>query len=214
MHTSPIEQLIARETSNFRLLEHPFYRRWEAGGLAPLELSVYASQYRHFEAMIPSFLQRVVTSLPDGMARDAVRANLNDELGDPVSHIELFDRFADAVAADPAEPAPATRSLLGAYDVVVAVGPQAALGGMAAYECQAADVAASKGRGLRTHYGLSSEATAFWDHHAAVEMNHAQWTTFALTALEADPHIVAWASRIVAEAWWAFLDEQEQLSRL
>ncbi len=49
-----------------RLLDHPFYRRWEAGTLARGELAAYAEQYRHIEAALPEVLRRVASNLPDG----------------------------------------------------------------------------------------------------------------------------------------------------
>ena len=48
--------------------------------------------------------------------------------------------------------------------------PVAALAMIAAYEVQAADIAASKGDGLRRHYGFDAEGTAFWDVHRDQEV--------------------------------------------
>ena len=44
-----------------RLLDHPFYRRWEAGEVTLGELADYASQYRHFESYLPNFLGELLT---------------------------------------------------------------------------------------------------------------------------------------------------------
>ncbi len=204
-----MDQVVADATNGLRLLEHPFYRRWEAGDLLPGELAAYAAQYRHFEAMLPDFLGELARSLPDGDARDAVLANLDDELGDPVAHLDLFDRFAAALGAPATDATPATAALLAAYETVLADGPVPALAGLVAYEHQAPDVAASKAAGLRAHYDLDDEAIAFWDHHATVDVAHARWTSDALDTLDADPEVVAASTRRVAEAWWGFLDERE-----
>ncbi len=72
------------------LLTHPFYRRWESGGLADFELTAYAEQYRHFEAMLPNFLAELAHRLPEGAAKSAVQANWTDEVSEP-THLALFD---------------------------------------------------------------------------------------------------------------------------
>ena len=44
---------------------------------------------------------------------------------------------------------------------------------VAAYEVQAADIAATKADGLRRHYGVDPQGTRFWDVHAGQEVEHA-----------------------------------------
>ena len=128
----------------------------------------------------------------------------------PATHVELFDSFAAAVgAARDADPTPATGELLGIYRASVSAGPVPALAVIAAYETQAADIAATKGGALRRHHGLTHEQTEFWNVHADIEPEHAAWTLEALALLGATPELVAeWAS-LSASAWWAFLDERE-----
>jgi pyrroloquinoline quinone (PQQ) biosynthesis protein C len=157
-----------------RLLDHPFYRRWEAGTLASGELAAYAEQYRHIEAALPQVLSQVASNLPDGPARAAVNANLSDELGRPAPHLDLFDTFAAAAGARcGAPPTLATRSLTGLQLSAAASDPVRGLGVLAAYETQAAAVAATKAAGLRRHYGIDGPGVAFWDVHADLEADHA-----------------------------------------
>lgn len=212
MTSSEIEAVLSSTLADRWLLGHPFYLRWEAGELSMPELSAYAGQYRHFEAYLPGFLERLAGSLPAGEARDMVVANLADERGDPVPHAELFERFAAAVGADADAPSPAMSALLGTYDELLGESPVAALAGFLAYESQAADVARSKGEGLRRHYGLDDQAASFWEHHAEVDARHRDWTERAL-AVAMDSQRVRSAFRRAADAWWAFLDERESLAR-
>jgi pyrroloquinoline quinone (PQQ) biosynthesis protein C len=212
MPDDPVHEIVGTALEGRRLLEHPFYRRWEEGALAPGELAEYAGQYRSFEVFLPGFLGSLESVLPAGTARELVAANLRDELGNPVPHVELFDRFAAALGADlSAKPAPATAALLDAYDSALAGGHLGALGVLVAYELQSAGIAASKATGLRTHYGLGSAATRFWDVHAELDSTHAEWTLRALEAAadDADLAEVAAGVRRGADAWWAFLDERE-----
>lgn len=201
-----------------RLLDHPFYRRWERGEVTMAELADYAEQYRHFETSLPVFLKGLVAELPEGRAKALVAANLADEVGDPISHVELFERFADAVGArSGAEEAPAsgaTRALTDTYAASLAEGPVSALAGFVAYECQASEVARTKADGLRRHYGLDGFAASFWDHHARVDARHSEWALRALHDVsksndEIAPEQVLPSFRRGAEAWWSFLDERE-----
>ena len=67
---------------------------------------------------------------------------------------------------------------------------------VAAYEVQAADIAASKGDGLRRHYGFDEEGTRFWDVHRTQEVDHAGWSIEALTALDANLDVVQAAATV------------------
>jgi pyrroloquinoline-quinone synthase len=192
-----------------RLLQHPFYRRWERGEVSITELAAYAEQYRHFETYLPRFLADLGAALPDGAAKALVAANLADELGDPVPHLELFERFAAAVGAGQQPPSAATASLLGTYDALLAKGPLTALAGFVAYESQASDIARTKADGLRRHHGLDDHQVSFWQHHAEVDEHHAAWSFRALEELDTRPGDTVPSVRRAADAWWAFLDERE-----
>src|ERR1035437_4410464 len=145
------------------LLSHPFYVRWEQGALHPGDLGAYASQYRSFEAALPVVLSAVVDCLrAEGSTAvgDMVQRNLDDELGHPAPHLALFDRFAASVSAAESvadggtEAGPAAAGLVATYLDMVEEGPVAAFSALAAYETQAAAMAASKAEGLRRWYGI------------------------------------------------------------
>jgi pyrroloquinoline quinone (PQQ) biosynthesis protein C len=206
------EKLIDSAIGNRRLLSHPFYQRWLDGTLEASELAAYAGQYRYFEAQLPAFLTTVLDGLPSGSAHDLVAANLTDETSIPAPHLDLFDSFAAAVGASADEPAPATEALVACYSRWAGAPAASAIGALAAYEVQAAQVAASKADGLRERYGLSAGATEFWDVHATADLDHARWVAEALGDLleaGADVSEVAAAADDAAGAWWAFLDERE-----
>lgn len=192
------------------LLDHPFYRRWEVGTLAPGELAAYAGQYRHIEAALPRTLGVIAAASPDGEARRMVEANLSDELGTPEPHLELFDAFARAVGASGDEPAtPATVSLIGAQLDAASRDAVSGLAALAAYEVQAAEIAATKAEGLRKRYGIPEEGVRFWDVHATMEDEHADWSLRALAELADGRPDVGGPARAAAQAWWLFLDERE-----
>jgi pyrroloquinoline quinone (PQQ) biosynthesis protein C len=213
MPTAQIRDALSEALSGRQLLTHPFYRRWEAGTLAEGELAAYAEQYRLIEQTLPVTLSAIAAALPDGPAKALVEANLAEELGVPAPHAVLFESFAAAAGAAVGVAATeATQSLLTAVRAAASTDPVAALAMVAAYEVQAADIAASKADGLRDHYGMGPAGTRFWDVHATQEVEHAEWSIDALAALEADPAAVRTAARIAADAWWDFLSEREELA--
>jgi len=213
MHTDRIQEVLADALDGRQLLTHPFYRRWEAGTLGEGELAAYAEQYRFIERELPVTLAAIANQLPTGTARDLVQANLADELGVPAPHADMFEFFASAAgASSDVAPTAATTALLTAVRAAAATNPVAALAMVAAYEVQAADIAASKADGLRQHYGMDDEGTRFWDVHTTQEAEHATWSTDALVALQADSDVVGAAAKVAADAWWNFLSERDELA--
>jgi pyrroloquinoline-quinone synthase len=213
MHSAQMHEVLADALTERHLLTHPFYQRWEAGTLAEGELAAYAEQYRLIERELPLTLAAIAARLPEGLARTLVEANLADELGEPAPHALLFESFARSAGAQTAvAPTAATAALLAAVRGAASSDPVAALAMVAAYEVQAADIAASKADGLRRHYGMDAEGTQFWDVHATQEVAHADWSAQALAALDADATLVHAAAQSSADAWWAFLTEREELA--
>ena len=213
MHTQPIREVLAKAIVGRHLLAHPFYRRWEAGTLSEGELAAYAEQYRHIERELPVTLAAIAAALPEGRARTLVESNLADELGMPSPHVELFESFAEAAGARPDAPAtPSTAAMLALVRTAATTDPALALAMVAAYEVQASDIAATKGDGLRRHYGMDDKAIRFWDVHRSQEAEHADWSVEALAELGADPDIVEAAATVSADSWWLFLSEREELA--
>ncbi len=208
--TEHLEQLMNTALDGRHLLDHPFYRRWESGSLVDGELSAYAEQYRYFETCLPSFLAELAERLPEGTARNAVRDNLADEVGAP-SHLELFEEFASHYEAQRASISPAMARLVDAYRDVLSRGPESAMAGLLAYEMQGAEIATTKSEGLREFYGATESATKFWDVHGGIEATHASWTLNGLAELGANDGVVLEAAKVVADAWWEFLTERNEL---
>lgn len=213
MPASEVAIAVEDSLGGLRLLDHPYYRKWQEGLLTRGELGEYAEQYRHFEQVLPEALEAVASQLPAGPAHDLVVGNLEDERSRPEPHVHLFESFATAVGSEPEKlPTEATRRLVGLYREAAEAGPIEALAVIAAYETQAGDIAATKAASLDQHYGLSAPEVRFWAVHSEMEEEHAAWTTAALDRLDAEQATVSeWASRS-ARAWWSFLDERSQES--
>jgi pyrroloquinoline-quinone synthase len=208
----PSNHLIAafdRAICGRRLLEHPYYVKWQDGLLTLEELGDYAEQYRQFEGCLPDVLAATAETLSEGPARKLVEDNLLDERSRPRPHAAIFEGFASAVGAkQKADATEATRNLVSLYERTASNDPVAALSVIGAYELQAAQVALTKGESLRTHYGLSPNETEFWDVHAELEQSHAAWTIEALHSLDADCTTVERFATESSQVWWSFLDER------
>lgn len=216
MDRTSVEALLDHALDGRRLLDHPFYQRWQAGELEASELGRYAEQYRRVEAELPRTLAAIASRITDPVARELVEANLADELR-PTPHVALFEGFAAAAGArEPGviDASPATERLVGTYREAAGRSPLAALAVVAAYESQAGEIATSKAAGLRDRYGYGPEGTEFWDVHAALESGHADWTLDALARLSEGegPSTAATLLESMtagATAWWDWLSERE-----
>jgi pyrroloquinoline quinone (PQQ) biosynthesis protein C len=209
MNTDQLRAALDAAVADRQLLTHPFYLRWEAGTLQPGELGAYAAQYRYFETALPSLLRALLSGLEPGPASELVSQNLADEEGNPEPHVAAFARFADAVGAENAPATVGTERLLDTYQSLTASSGAEGLAAVVAYEMQAPGIASSKASGLRRHYGIDETGTYFWDIHATMDVDHAQWGIEALAALDLPERRVVGAARAAADAWWSFLDDRE-----
>ena len=197
------------------LLTHPFYRRWEAGELRSRELAEYAVHYRAFEAVLPTVLTAVVERLRadgDAEAADLVARNLADELGSPgpTSSSSTSSPARCPTSRSPAPPGRPPWRWPTPTATLAEQSPAAAIAGLAAYETQAAAIAATKGDGLRRWYGMDAAGTAFWDVHATMDADHGDWVDRGPGPART-PIRPRWPTRArrAADAWWALLDERE-----
>lgn len=215
--TELLAKEIDRALDGLDLLEHPFYQRWQNGNLSAAELKEYSEQYRHFEAQLPGYLSAILAKLPEGTAADYIRDNLNDEAGESgTSHLDLFSSFLAASGGSSQAPAtPATAALVDAYrQLAVEENASVAIAGLIAYEAQASGVADTKGASLREHYAYTDEDTAFWDLHATLDIEHAEWATEALVATGATAEDTYKGANTIAQAWWNFLSERNAASEM
>lgn len=168
----------ARRSRN--VLDHPFYRRWEAGELSHADLAFYAGEYRH-----------AVVALADAAAATGDAEHAAEE----AAHVSLWDDFAAALDAPiDREPASGTRACAAAWRRTDLLEARAVL---YAVEAGQPDVSRTKLDGLVGHYGFESDGagTAYFSLHAERDHEHAAASRVVLQ--QADP---ADADRLVAAA--------------
>lgn len=163
-----------------KLLNHPWYRKWECGELSIDSLRYYASQYYWQVANFPRYLSLLHSQMESLADRRVILDNLADEESEQAPHPELWLDFAEALGMDRREiaagqPDPAAAALVGQFKSLVASGTAEGLGALLAYESQVPEVARFKGKALRKFYLNQAEAekgTRFFAIHEHADIWH------------------------------------------
>lgn len=155
------------------VLEHPFYQRWRAGDLSAGELRAYAGEYhRAVIALADASVQAARKASPADAA--VLREHAEEELG----HIALWEQFAAAAGAPPADAAgpPATGTLACARAWRAGDHLLEHLAVLYAIEAGQPQVSQTKLEGLVEHYGYSPEGPAveYFRLHAERDRDHAR----------------------------------------
>ncbi len=160
------------------LLKHPFYQTWDAGKLPENSLKIYAKEYYYHVSAFPRYISTIHSLCPDLSERQVLLENLMDEEIGEDNHPELWLRFADGLGVSREEcmrkaDFPTTIGLVDGYLELTKTDYATGLGALYAYERQTPDVAATKEKGLREHYGISDpRALSFFTVHMSVDEKH------------------------------------------
>lgn len=210
-----VQRLDAR-VSEQRLLDHPFYQRWNEGTLTREELQEYARQYWHYALAFPTFLSAMHANTPDVATRQLLLENLIEEERGPENHPELWLRFCESLGLDRdevqrGEMNEATRTLIGTMKSLAAEGAlHKGLAALYAYESQVPAVAKAKIDGLAKWYGIgSARDIAFFAVHMDADVVHAQTSRELLNRLcdsDAKRQEAEAATKQTLDALYGFLD--------
>ena len=88
-----IDDLIKRH----HLLNHSFYKAWNAGELQKETIREYAAQYFQHVSMFPRYLSSIHSNCDQIKTRQLLLENLNDEEKGKENHPELWMRFAEGM---------------------------------------------------------------------------------------------------------------------
>ena len=140
------DRIVARHDLN----EHPFYRAWRAGTLPRAKLASYSSEYAPF-----------IETIEGGWRALGCDEHADEEC----EHARLWHRFRDALGGTSDVSCPEAQSLAemarGAF-----ADPVASLGVLYAFESQQPATTRSKLDGLRAHYAVDEDASAYFRLHA------------------------------------------------
>ncbi len=198
---------IAREND---VLRHPFYLRWSAGELTVSELAEYSGQYRHAVVALAAASAQAAVG-----AREEDRRALTAHAAEEAEHVELWDRFVDAVGGERSAAAlPQTAACAEAWSGGSGRSQLETLVALCAIESAQPAISTTKREGLESRYGISGRAVAYFELHEQLDVSHAQAARELIDArLDGADHgaLLAEAERVL-RANWELLDGVERVT--
>ena len=170
---------VHQEVSRRKMLDHPFYQRWNDGKLTLQELRSYAIEYYHFTLAFPTFVSGIHANMDNLETRQSLLENLVEEERGEENHPELWLRFCDALGLSRDEvrassPGGETRDLITAMrSLTNSSSTHCGLASLYAYEVQIPEVSLTKIEGLRRYFGMTdSRSIQFFTAHAEADVVH------------------------------------------
>ena len=167
-----------KKLDQYHLLNHPFYKSWNEGKLTREIIKDYAEQYYQHVKAFPRYISATHSLCEDIEKRKILLENLNDEENRNADHPKLWKNFALAMGAD-AEKIEEVKAEKYTSDLInnfFKYGRSSYAEGLASlytYERQVPEVADTKIKGLKQHYGVTSkEGLEFFETHKKADVYH------------------------------------------
>jgi pyrroloquinoline-quinone synthase len=216
MTTQEFFQQFDARIAKYDLLCHPFYKAWSAGELTREDLREYAQDYFHHVEAFPAYLGKLANRLEEGKLRNAVMANMKDELGDGgPAHSELWLDFVEGMGGSREladhQPVAEIENLIAQFNNVASEGAtEEALAAFYAYESQVPRVAQEKAHGLREMYGADEKTYSYFTLHTTADVFHSRvWKNQLAKSVDGNPVAAERAlnaGEAAAKALWNALD--------
>ena len=171
-------KLLNQKLDQYHLLKHPFYKSWNQGKLTREIIKDYAEQYYQHVKAFPRYISATHSLCEDIEKRKILLENLNDEENRDADHPKLWKNFAIAMGADAKkiEEVKAEKYTSDLIDNFFKYGRSSYAEGLASlytYERQVPEVADTKIKGLKQHYGVTSkEGLEFFETHKKADVYH------------------------------------------
>jgi pyrroloquinoline-quinone synthase len=159
-----IDQVDAQIKKN-HLLNHSFYKAWNAGELEVSTIQEYAAQYYKHVSAFPRYLSAIHSNCDDIKTRQILLENLMDEEMGDENHPELWMRFAEGVgnSREKVQQTVAMKETKELVDTFLKLSKSEryhiGLAALYCYESMVPEVAENKIEGLRKFYGIDDENT-------------------------------------------------------
>ncbi|HEU4364118.1 MAG TPA: CADD family putative folate metabolism protein [Candidatus Krumholzibacteria bacterium] len=207
-----LDETIARHA----MLDHPFYRTWNEGGLSRETLQEYVKQYYAHVRFFPRYVSAAHAACDDIRVRQLLLENLIDEDQGESNHPELWLRFADGMGVDrdavrnAALLAKTRESVARMVDLTRSEDFRDGLAALYAYESQVPLVARTKREGLKAFYGVAApRAVEFFTVHEEADVEHSRVERELLAEhcrSDEEQARALSAAEKAAQALWHFLD--------
>ena len=198
--------------NKYHLLNHSFYKAWNEGKLTREIIKDYAEQYYQHVKAFPRYISATHSLCEDLNKRKILLENLQDEEKAGADHPTLWKNFAITMGADgkKIENVKKDKFTTEMIDNFFKNGRSSYAEGLASlytYERQIPEIAETKIRGLKNHYGVSSkEGLEFFEVHKAADVYHRESCEKLLDDLSPQEQEKAEASALsTAKYLWNFL---------
>ena len=167
-----------KKLDEYHLLKHPFYKSWNEGKLTREIIKDYAEQYYQHVKAFPRYISATHSICEDLDKRRILLENLQDEEKKGADHPTLWKNFALAIGADPKKIEEVkkydfTKELIDNFFKNGRSSYAEGLGSLYTYERQVPEIADTKIRGLKNHYGVSSKkGLEFFEVHKKADVYH------------------------------------------
>ena len=203
---------LKEKLDKYHLLNHPFYKSWNEGKLTREIIKDYAEQYYQHVKAFPRYISATHSLCEDLDKRKILLENLQDEEKDGADHPKLWKDFALAIGADGkkienVKKEKFTKELIDNFFKNGRSSYEEGLASLYTYERQIPEIAETKIRGLKKHYGVSSKkGLEFFEVHKAADVYHRQACEKLLDAMSKEEQEEAEKSALsTAKYLWNFL---------
>jgi pyrroloquinoline-quinone synthase len=203
---------LKEKLDKYHLLNHPFYKSWNDGKLTREIIRDYAEQYYHHVKAFPRYISATHSLCEDLDKRKVLLENLQDEEKDGADHPKLWKNFAVAMGSnnkkiESVKKEKFTKALIDNFFKRGRASYAEGLASLYTYERQIPEIAETKIRGLKNHYGVSSKkGLEFFEVHKAADVYHREACEKLLNDLSPAEQKKAEASALsTAKYLWNFL---------
>jgi len=196
----------------YHLLKHPFYKSWNEGKLTREIIKDYAEQYYQHVKAFPRYISATHSLCEDIEKRKILLENLQDEENKDKDHPKLWRNFAAAMGAkkediDSVKKEKFTKELIENFFKNGRASYAEGLASLYTYERQIPEIAETKIRGLRNHYGVTSKkGLEFFEVHEKADKYHRVACEKLLDKMSKEEQIKAEKSALsTAKYLWNFL---------
>ena len=201
-----------KKLDKYHLLNHPFYKSWNDGKLTRDIIKDYAEQYYQHVKAFPRYISATHSLCEDIEKRKILLENLQDEENRDGDHPKLWRDFSFAMGSNKNEIESVkeekfTTELIENFFKNGRASYAEGLASLYTYERQIPEIAETKIRGLKNHYGVSSkEGLKFFEVHKAADVYHRQACEKLLDGLSKEEQDKAEKSALsTAKYLWNFL---------
>jgi len=182
MNRSEFLNTVEEKIAKHHLLNHTFYKAWNAGELDRSVIQEYAAQYFKHVSSFPRYLSSIHSNCDDIAIRQEILENLIDEERGEENHPELWMRFAEGMGKDRAS-VKKTAAIKETEELVTNFMKLSkdekyhkGFGALYCYESMIPEIAENKIDGLIKYYGAEKgdETLKFFEVHKSADIIHRQ----------------------------------------